>query len=202
MRHEFKNTELWHSRGYLPHYYASYKYQFITYRLADSLPQDVFQRIKRESLSNDASHEKRKEIESYLDNGYGSCVLQNPVVAMIVIENWQHFDRRFYDLIAYVVMPNHVHLLIKTYENKDLDEIVHSWKSYTSKRINGVIQKEESKVWQAEYWDRFIRDERHFINAREYIHNNPVKAGLVDYADQWPWSSLRFFPGSAGGPPA
>lgn len=100
-----------------------------------------------------------------------------------------------YDLIAYTVMPNHVHLLVKTYENFDLKQIVHSWKSYTAneikKEIAGKLPALPAKVWQCDYWDRFIRDENHFKKAIEYIHNNPVKAGLVKLPEKWEWSSLN-----------
>ena len=57
-----------------------------------------------------------------------------------------------------------------------------------------------SIVWQKEYWDRFIRGQNHFNKAVESIHQNPVKAGLVSSAEDWPWSSVKCF--DAGGPPA
>lgn len=84
-------------------------------------------------------------------------------------------------------MPNHVHVLIKAYE--DLSKIVQSWKSFTGKwalkrnrRLELGIPSDQKVFWQSEYWDRFIRDEKHFDSALEYILSNPVKAGLDKYA--------------------
>ena len=165
----------------------------ITYRLADSLPQKVLNKLKDLYQENKTDAKQRKYIETMLDAGYGSCILQINEIANIVIENWFYFDSKRYDLIAYVVMPNHVHLLIKTYEKLDLKHIVHSWKSYTANEIKkalaGKLPALPASVWQCDYWDRFIRDENHFNKAIEYIHNNPVKAGLVNSPEKWNWSS-------------
>ena len=224
MRQEFDNTHLWHKRGYLPHYDAEEKYQMITYRLADSLPKKVAEKLYVDALEKN-DPERRKYIEGILDRGYGSCILENPEIAEIVKENWHCFDKQRYDLLAYVIMPNHVHILIKNYSGFHLSKIIHSWKSYTSKKILAVLNAGElpvipgkadneyftnaggppaipgkadnvgelsttsGKIWQDEYWDRFIRDEKHFQDAINYIHNNPVKAGLVKNIEDWFWSS-------------
>lgn len=102
-----------------------------------------------------------------------------------------------YDLIAWVVMPNHVHVLIRTYEGVTLGKIVQSWKSYTGRQISKMQTAQETRlgnqdsagIWMREYWDRFIRDEPHFQTVIAYIHQNPVKAGLVAHAEDWFWSS-------------
>ena len=190
MRDEFKNEQNWKSRGFLPHYDASLKYQMITYRLADSLPQKVLNSIKE---SKGESLKQRILVEDTLDEGHGACILKIPKIAQIVIDAWKFFDKSRYDLIAYVVMPNHVHVLIKTYEKHSLSQVIHSWKSYTAHEIKKVMGKagiqSEEKIWQVEYWDRFIRDEKHFTQAVNYIIDNPVKAGLCTSPEQWPWSS-------------
>ena len=247
MREEFKNSHLWAKR-FLPHYHASEKLQIITYRLADSLPKNVlFDRLDNipgaphfdsgtnsDSLPgaphSDAGKKThyRKTVESILDQGHGSCLLQIPSIAQTVIETWTYFDKKRYDLIAYVVMPNHVHVLIKTYEGFELGKIIWSWKRHVSKFVfeseeytrvfdesmgkafneELVSRAPKSKhrfikpasecgapglvkrsLWQREYWDRFIRDEQHFISAISYIHENPVKAGLVKESKDWQWSS-------------
>jgi putative transposase len=131
-----------------------------------------------------------------LDRGYGSCILARPEVAEIVIENWLFFNQNRYDLISYVVMPTHVHLLVKVHEEYSLSKIIHSWKSYTSNKIQSALgagwqPAVPGEIWQTEYWDRFIRDENHFQKSIEYINNNPVKARLVASAKDWPWSSLH-----------
>ena len=85
-------------------------------------------------------------------------------------------------------MPNHVHVLITLRSGQDLAPIVHSWKGHTAAAINRHHGR-TGTVWRREYWDRFIRDEAHWLAAIRYIEENPVKAGLVAEAQQWPWSS-------------
>ena len=119
MRDEFKNSENWTKR-FLPHYNADHKFQMITYRLADSLPQDVLKSLGTPQATAGKNNklqetQKRQYIEENLDKGYGSCMLAEQQVAELIIENWQHFHEDRYDLIAYVVMPNHIHVLIKVY---------------------------------------------------------------------------------------
>ena len=248
MREEFKNTKNWHNRGYLPHYDAGEKYQFITYRLVDSLPQRVLKDLPGletplssaatftrknnlgaplSSAAKEITLERRKYVESHLDKGWGSCLLDEPDVAAKVIEAWKYFDNIKYDLIAYVVMPNHVHLLIKNYEGVKLGECVRSWKLFVSnfvaknmrlrmkfenfaKSSNAALESGAPKgvsceieaalesgapkkftIWQREYWDRFIRDVKHFEKSVEYILNNPIKAGLCQNINEWKWAYFK-----------
>ena len=189
-RPEFENSEAWHNRGYLPHYDVAHKYQMITYRLADSLPGARASRPQSRT-------QERKETERLLDKGYGSCVLKNPTCAQIVVDAWKFFDGQYYDLISYVVMPNHVHVLINTYESHGLSDVIHSWKSFTAHEIKKYLRDNAGEtpalpaIWQEEYWDRFIRDEKHFASAIDYILENPVKAGLVKQGQDWPWSYVN-----------
>ena len=176
----------WNQRGYLPHFDASHTHQMITYRLADSLPKHVAGELDRR-YSND--REKRKHIEALLDNGLGSCLLAKKPVSKIIIENWKFHNEKLYQLLAYVIMPNHLHLLIKQNNQHSLQSIVHAWKSYTSSMINKITNS-TGPIWARDYWDRYIRDEQHFINAVHYILENPVKAGLVDLASDWELSEV------------
>ncbi|MBZ0271432.1 transposase [bacterium] len=181
----------WHSRGYLPHFDSSFATQFITYRLADAIPRET-----AEKLHASAKHENddayRRRIERYLDAGRGACWLRDETIAGIVLENWLHFDGVRYRILAWVIMPNHVHRLVEMIPPHLLAGVIWSWKSYTAKKINAVLGR-SGQVWQAEYWDRFIRNEAHFKNAVEYIHENPVKAGFVDRAEDWRWSSAALY---------
>ncbi|MGE0132322.1 MAG: transposase [Blastocatellales bacterium] len=199
----------WYSRGYLPHRDHPGLLQFITYRLADSLPAAVLERMEAElgELPPEQQNAaRRKQIEEWLDAGHGSCVLRFPEAAACVVDNWRCFAGKRYDLIAWVVMPNHIHVLIRTYEGASLGKIVQSWKSYTSRRIRALMEEEQRRagaqrsqaVWMREYWDRYIRDEKHFHAAINYIHQNPVKAELVEKAEDWNWSSAREFVERAG----
>lgn len=183
----------WYSRRYLPHCDAPGILQAITFRLADSLPLEVRQRMKREIVGfpeDKKIRALRTRIELWLDTGYGSCLLGKPECAQIVTDAFQFFDRERYDLLAWVVMPNHVHLVIRQYENWALGGVVQSWKGFTTKKIKEVYGKTLSgsgKIWQRGFWDRFIRDEHHLEATFRYIINNPVRAGLVSHASEWPW---------------
>jgi putative transposase len=194
----------WYSRGYLPHCDHPGLLQAITYRLADSLPVAALERMDAELRSLPPQRrdgERRQRIEDWLDAGHGCCVLREPEAAACVVENWRHFASQRYDLIAWVVMPNHVHVLIRVYEGVSLGKIVQSWKSYTGRRIRAMMEEDGCRagarrsqgVRMREYWDRYIRDEQHFESVVRYIHDNPVNAGLVGKAEDWPWSSAREF---------
>lgn len=190
----------WYSRGYLPHFDSPHVIQHITYRLADSLPQSVLEQmqaeLKEKVRDQDARQvELRRRIETYLDAGHGSCVLQDPEIAACVVDTWLRFDGERYRLLEWVVMPNHCHVMIEPFEGALLGKIVLSWKNYTARWINQRISRtgvRRSQVWQREYWDRFIRNERHFEAVRNYIAMNPVKAGLATKPEDWPWSSARY----------
>jgi putative DNA methylase len=179
----------WCSRGYLPHFDAPGVRQMITYRLADAMPASR-QREWEALLALEDERERRIKIEAYLDAGYGECYLRHPEIAALVQENLLHFDGSRYRLLAWVVMPNHVHSLIETSQTP-LAEILHGWKSYTGKAANRLL-KRTGDFWQPEYFDRYIRDEEHLAKAVRYIENNPVKAGLAKLPEEWLFSSARF----------
>src|SRR5712692_5179423 len=129
----------WHSRGYLPHFDAAEITQNVTFRLADSLPQAVLERWKSEIRADSetgADSALRLRIEHYLDQGYGGCALRDARIATVVQESLLHFDGERYRLLAWVVMPNHVHLLLEMVHGYSLSSIVHSWKSFTAKEAN------------------------------------------------------------------
>jgi len=98
-----------------------------------------------------------------------------------------HFDDQRYRLIAWCIMPNHVHALIEMKEDWNLARIVHSWKSYTSHTANEILGR-SGEFWFREYHDRFIRDDDHFAKAVRYIEHNPV-TGLVRLREEWRWCS-------------
>jgi putative transposase len=179
-------------RRFLPHRDEPGLIQFITYRLADSVPNYLLEQIQDElkKLPPERRNlERRRKIEVLLDKGHGSGILREAFAAACVMENWRHFAGRRYDLIAWVVMPTHVHIMIRPREGESLPRIVQSWKSYTGKRLKSLFPSAcaDGKFWAREYWDRYIRDEKHFRNALEYIQMNPVKAGLVLKSADWPF---------------
>jgi REP element-mobilizing transposase RayT len=174
----------WFERGYLPHFDGGAVAQTVTFRLADSLPRELYAHI----LSRADEHERARLMHRSIDEGRGNCLLGTPENAEIVANALSFFDGERYKLLAWVVMPNHVHAMIEQIEGHRLDRIVHSWKSFTAKQINRR-QNSEGPVWARDYFDRYIRDERHYLNAVYYIENNPVKAGLVRLAEDWAYSS-------------
>lgn len=190
---------LWHSRGYLPHWEGPSTTQHVTFHLADSLPQTALQRFEAELRTLPAETqgvERRNRIEAWLDAGHGSCVLREPRMAEIAQRSLLFFDAVRYRLLAWVVMPNHLHVLFEPMEEWTVARIVASWKKFTARRICDA-QRDSGRplatpVWHREYWDRYIRDPRHLQRAFEYIHMNPVKAGLVANAEIWCWSSAHF----------
>jgi putative DNA methylase len=183
----------WHSRGYLPHWEAGETPQSITFRLHDSLPRTLREHWRAELANLGESEqqlERRKRIEAALDAGHGACFLQQPAIAALVENALLHFDRKRYHLHAWVVMPNHVHVLVTPLHGNSLSSLVHAWKSFTAKAANRRLGR-EGAFWFEEYFDRAIRDDRHFVRAVEYIENNPVQAGLCAQASDWPFGSAR-----------
>ena len=169
----------WHSRGYLPHFDAPGVRQMITYRLATRMP--ASRRHEWEALlALEDEREKRIKIESYLDAGHGECFLRRPEIAALVQENLLHFDGTRYRLLAWVVMPNHVHALIEIAQ-MPLAEIMHVWKSYTGKAANRLL-KRTGDFWQAEYFDHFIRDEEHFRKAVRYTRKQSCESRIGEIA--------------------
>jgi REP element-mobilizing transposase RayT len=191
---EHEATDGWHSRGYLPHFDGAEISQFITFRLADSLPQELIERSRAElnqepGVNLDAS--LRRRIELYLDQDAGNCHLKNPEVAGLVQSSLLFFDGTRYKLSAWVVMPNHVHTLLTPAHGHELSRILQSLKSYTANEANKILGR-SCKFWQQESFDRYIRDSEHFASAVRYIENNPVRARLSKRAEDWPYSSARF----------
>jgi REP element-mobilizing transposase RayT len=184
----------WYSRGYLPHFDGGEIVQFVTFRLFDSVPHSVVETWKHE-LKREEKVEARKllhhRIESYLDQGYGSCYLRDKRIAGLVQDALLHFDGARYRLAAWVVMPNHVHMLLTPLLRHELARIIHSLKSFTSQNANKVL-KRSGACWQPEYYDRYIRDGDHYTKALAYIENNPVKARLSQSPHDWLYGSAWY----------
>lgn len=177
----------WHSHGRLPHWEGGEIPQSITFRLYDSLPQTLLEQWREELArlpETEHQSERRKRIDAALDAGYGECWLREPRIAKLVEDALLHFDGQRYQLHAWVVMPNHVHVLITPLHGYSLSSLVHSWKSFTAKEANRLLGR-EGAFWLEDYFDRAVRDERHFNAVVEYIENNPVKAGLCQRAADW-----------------
>jgi REP element-mobilizing transposase RayT len=181
----------WHSRGYLPHFDDSEVIQFITFRLANSLPRDFLRRLKSKLDSKQITDiEYHHAIESCLDRLHGPDHLKNELIAAIVEDNLLYLDGQKYKLLHWVIMPNHVHLLLKAMVGITLASIMHSMKSYTANRANKVLET-SGRFWSVEYFDRYIRNADHYSKAVAYIHANPVKAGLCEASVDWVFGCAR-----------
>jgi putative transposase len=174
----------WHSRGYLPHFDSPETVQFVTFRLADSLPKAVAEALRHRE-------DEVPRIDRDLDVGLGACWLRRPEIAAIVEDALLHFDGERYRMLAWCLMPNHVHVVIEMIDGHALSDVVRSWKSFTARRINAKLGL-TGQFWHADYFDRFMRNDRHLEQTIEYVEQSPVKARLVDDAMQWAWSSARF----------
>lgn len=179
----------WHERGYLPHYDAPGLTQLVMFRLADSLP--ASRRAEWEALLKiEDERERGTRLEEYLDRGHGACHLRRPDVAGLVENALLFFHGDRYEMRAWVVMPNHVHALVKV-NQVSMSDILESWKSYTAKEANKLLGR-QGRFWQPDYWDTHTRDEEQERKSIRYIENNPTKAHLVREPREWPWSSARF----------
>ena len=179
----------WHQRGYLPHRDEPGLMQFVTFRLADAFP--VALRAEWQALREiEDNRQRRRQLEIYLDQGRGECPLRRPELAQLVEAALRFFHGTRYDLMAWVVMPNHVHVLF-TQGTEPLGRVIGSWKSYTAKAANELLQR-SGQFWDEDYWDTYVRNDEHERRTRRYIENNPVKARLAAQPSQWPWSSARF----------
>jgi len=189
--------------AYLPHWTQTAATYAVTFHLADSLPADVLERWRSERDKivhlDEAqgreltSHQQRElarpycdRVESYLNAGHGQCYLREPKVAELVANALKHFDGERYDLIAWAVMPNHVHAIVKPYQGIELPDILGSWKSYTANKANELLGR-TGAFWQTEYYDHLIRDQEDFDHQVNYVLSNPHKAGLSD----WPWVGAK-----------
>ena len=188
-----------YSRGYLPHFDANHLVQSLTFRVPDSLPQQKLRQLKLKDLKDQPKtfqeRERRKRIERWLDSGMGCCALKHPKVAEVVEEALLQFDDDRYHMIAWCIMPNHVHALIQ--QLWPLWKILKSWKSYTGRwaiahneglergipihenhagRDLGIPRRGgENHFWWQETWDRYIRNEEHIWNTIRYIHEIPCE---------------------------
>jgi REP element-mobilizing transposase RayT len=177
----------WTDRGKLPHFDSGGTIQTVTFRLADSLPESAFERARSEHREHAAFI---AWLNDKLDNGMGGCALARPEAAECVQDALLHFHRVRYALHAWVVMPNHVHVLFEQRGGERLADIVHSWKSFTANRINKLLER-SGQLWARDYFDRYIRDEAHYWAAVHYIEENPVNARLAPSRTGWQWSSAH-----------
>lgn len=207
----------WHSRGYLPHLKEREGTYFITFRLADTLPQRVADsyRAERENIIGQATDQQRElspderrrlaelyaeRIDAYLDAGHGQCWLRNPSIAAMVAQALCCFDGERYDLYAWAVMPNHVHAVVEPLNGHTLSDLLHTWKSFTAHEVRrlmpalGMVLPKTAAFWQRESYDHLVRNREDFDRVCQYTVNNPVQAGLCLRPEEWPYVGMSSNP--------
>ncbi len=175
----------------LPHWQQGGRTYFVTFRLADSLPQDKLRQIRAEraawlkhhpephSPAVRAEHTRlfTDRLLEWLDAGLGACRLRQPPISGIVETTLRHFDGSRYALDDYVVMPNHVHALLTPLGGHDLAGILKSWKTFIAKAVNETLGR-KGAVWQSEFFDHIVRSSIQLTKFRDYIRSNPAAANL------------------------
>jgi len=177
----------------LPHWRQDGATYFVTFRLADSLPQsklDELRDFKAEwerqnpdprsrDQTDELARETMRRVEKWLDAGAGSCLLRHSAHAASVVEHLHYFADTRYQLGCYVVMPNHVHVAVRPLQPAEhpLEIIVGGWKRFAAVDINRS-QNRQGALWQEESFDRIIRDEEHLFRVIQYIGSNPQRAGI------------------------
>jgi REP element-mobilizing transposase RayT len=185
--------------AYLPHWTLAGATYAVCFRLADSLPQTVLAAWQREraglleegrredgGLTREVEDRLRElfsaKVETFLDAGQGGCELRRPEIARLAVEALHYFEGSRHRLVAWCVMPNHVHAVVEPLGEHALPVILKSWKGFSGKEANRLLGR-RGEFWQPESYDHLIRDEADLVHAVNYILENPAKAGLVE----WPW---------------
>jgi putative transposase len=169
----------------LPHVDAIGQPIFLTWRLYDSLP--THRIFPKDSLN---SGQAFAVMDRLLDETRsGTFHLRQPAIAEMIVEAL-HYNAEIlghYQLHAFVIMPNHVHLLATPAIALPL--LMKSLKGITAKRANAMLELTGRPFWQEESYDHLVRNDREFERIRNYIEQNPVRAGLVSEASEFQWSS-------------
>jgi Rad3-related DNA helicase/REP element-mobilizing transposase RayT len=178
--------------GHLPHWSQEGCTYFVTFRLGDSIPQEKLRQWERERnawLKEHPEPHSESDLREYheqfterfhhwLDAGAGECWLRRPAISEIVEKALRFFDRERYSLGHFVIMPNHVHVLVRPVQGHMLHEILQAWKSFTAHKINEALER-SGRFWQEESFDCIVRNEAQLTKFGFYIHENPAKAGLT-----------------------
>jgi REP element-mobilizing transposase RayT len=207
-----------HFRGVLPHLKREGGTYFVTFRLAGTLPRGILAQLKqeREAILQHALAAKRpltwheqeelfrwysRRVDKYLDEGHGECYLRRKACADLVTGTLVHFDHQRYELRAWVVMPNHVHVVFRPESSHTVSDILQNWKSYTAHVIQKLLPRKVVPFWQDESYDHLIRDDDDLQRMCYYTITNPVSARLCQRPEEWPWSSAGKLGADSSGKP-
>ena len=187
--------------GNLPHWYQPGVTYFVTFRTADSVPVSLTRswHLRRQQWLTHHGFDARGEWKvqlrykpelekefhatftrafmEYLDRGLGQCLLKQSAVAHAVADTLKHFDGERYHLGDFILMPNHVHLLVCLLGTTEIESVCTSWKKFSATTINRMLQR-SGRLWQEESFDHLVRSPEQFEHLQRYIRDNPKKANL------------------------
>ncbi len=199
----------------LPHIQIEGATLFVTFRLAGSLPVEVIKRLSNEKetsefelakIRNSKECTEKTDVESRrlfgkwddaLDTSASNVRhLADPRIADLVSESLRFRDGKVYELIAFCIMPNHVHVVFTPLKESDekyfsLSHIMHSLKRHTAREANLILGC-EGEFWQHESYDRVVRNNSELERIVKYVLYNPVKAGLTDNWQNWKWNYYKY----------
>ncbi len=161
----------------LPHIDVKDHYQFVTFRTKESI--DSY--LKKLYISTETEKLKQYKIDTYLDRSKNGAFLNGQII-LDIQKYFRSYDKKMYDLIALIVMPNHIHILFK--QKDELKNIMKILKGGSARIVNSLLNQ-EGQVWASDYFDKLIRDEKHFALVYEYIKYNAVKVGLYDAKERF-----------------
>ena len=181
---------------HLPHWRQDGATYFVTFRLADSLPEAKLTELnnlrshwefthpepRSEKDWEDHAREVVRRTEAWLDEGHGACRFRHERWANVLHERLQHFNGQRYQLSCSVIMPNHCHAVIRPFDGYELEDLLGPMKGVTTKQINATIGG-HGELWQQECYDRIIRDAEHLHRVIQYIGRNPAFSKLP--REQW-----------------
>ncbi|MCC6499628.1 MAG: transposase [Anaerolineales bacterium] len=202
-------------RRNLPHIQPEGATLFVTFRLANSLPREVIDKLKAEreesekkisQIANPTEREKQlnfaeRRFFGKWDDALDSLAssekyLANTQVADLVVDSLHYRDGKVYDLEAFSIMPTHGHVVFAPLEESagkyhSLSKIMHSFKLHTALEANKILGR-DGAFWQHENYDHYVRDESELERIIKYVINNPVKAGLIDDWTKWKWTYCKY----------
>ncbi|MDE6825623.1 MAG: transposase [Paramuribaculum sp.] len=172
--------------AFLPHWHQDGKMQFVTFRLADSLPRGRRLELERFAKLFEQRHPRpwdqkiqweynrhiNNTTERLLNAGYGSCLLRHSEVRQIVADTIMYGDGTNYMVEAFVIMPNHVHILLCLSDTCSLDEVMRRIRQFSSRKVNRITGA-TGNLWMPDYFDRIIRTPNHLAYCLDYIDRNP-----------------------------
>lgn len=188
------------SRGRLPYWDKEEGLYFLTFHVADSLPRPVLTKISQRHRILEAARRLNANLlpeqktllaeysparlEEFFDRGAGACPFRDQRIAgsMAAVLRFRH--GKHYRLLAWCIMPNHVHVVVRLFPGHELSKTVKAWKNFSAKTANQVLGT-KGRFWQREYYDHLIRSGDELDRAIRYVVENPIKAGLRNWI--WVW---------------